>query len=61
MVDICSIFMYVEKECQKEYIILPDILRYRDVALQKLELLKAKPYPGNYDIISLIILCYNKS
>jgi hypothetical protein len=55
MVDICSVFRYVEKECQKKDIILPDILRYVDVAVQKLELMDVKPYPGNYDITVCLI------
>ena len=55
MVDICSVFRYVEKECQKKDIILPDILRYADVAVQKLELMDVKPYPGNYDITVCLI------
>ncbi len=46
MIDICSVFRYIEKETQKPQIIVPDILRYRDIALQKLDLLKDKPYPG---------------
>ena len=50
MVDIRSVFRYIEKEFQKKNIILPDILRYRDVALQKLELLEPKPSPGNYPV-----------
>ncbi len=50
MVDICSVFRYVEKECQKNDIILPDVLRYAEVAMHKLELMDVKPYPGNYDM-----------
>ena len=46
MIDICSVFRYIEKETQKPQIIVPDILRYRDIGLQKLELLKDKPYPS---------------
>ena len=46
MIDICSIFRYIEKEAQKPNIIIADILRYRDIALQKLQLLETRPYPG---------------
>ena len=46
MTDICSVFRYIEKETQNPHIIIPDILRYRDIGLQKLDLLKDKPYPG---------------
>ena len=46
MVDICSIFRYIENESQKDKIIIPEILRYRNVALEKLELLVETPYPG---------------
>ena len=49
MVDICSIFRYIEKEAQKPGIIIADILKYRDVALQKFEMMKTKPYPGNFN------------
>ena len=49
VVDICSVFSYVEKEYQKKDIILPDVLRYADVAVQKLELMNIKPYPGKHN------------
>ena len=48
VVDISSVFSYVEKECQKKDIILPDVLKYADVAVQKLELMDIKPYPGKH-------------
>ena len=51
MVDVWSVFRYVEKEAQKDEIIIPDVLRYRDIALQKLKLLENKPYPCNKDFI----------
>ena len=35
MIDICSVFRYIEKECQKPEIIAPDILKYRDTAVSK--------------------------
>ena len=38
MVDVCSVFRYIEKETQKRHIIAPDILRYRDIALEKINL-----------------------
>ena len=47
MVDLCSVFRYIEKETQKPHIIVPAILRYRDIALEKIDLLKDKAYPGN--------------
>ena len=47
MADTCTVFRYIEKEAQKPGIIIPDILKYRDVALQKFDIMKAKPYPGN--------------
>eukprot|EP00794_Sanderia_malayensis_P004959 gene4959-5604_t len=34
------------RKTQKEDIIIPDVLRYRDIALQKLKLLENEPYPG---------------
>lgn len=46
MLDVCSVFRYIEKETQKPHIIMPDILRYRNIALQKLSLLSTTPYPG---------------
>ncbi len=46
MADICTIFRYIEKEAQKPNIIIADILRYRDIAIQKLQLLETRPYPG---------------
>ena len=39
MIDVCAVFRYIEKETQKPHIIVPDILRYRDIALEKLNLL----------------------
>ena len=47
MIDVCAVFRYIEKETQKPDIIVPDILRYRDIALEKLNLLKDKLCPGN--------------
>lgn len=51
MVDMCSLFRYIEKESQKPEIIIKDILRYRDITLQKLELLEERPYPGEPNIL----------
>ena len=48
MVDVCSVFRYVEKETQKEEIIIPDILHYRDIALEQLKLIADKLFPGLY-------------
>ena len=47
IVDICSIFRYIEKEAQKPGIIIAAILKYRDVALWKFDMMKTKLYPGN--------------
>ena len=58
MIDICSIFRYIEKEAQKPNIIIADILRYRDIALQKLELLETEPYPGICTSCKLISKCH---
>ena len=58
MIDICSIFRYIEKEAQKPNIIIADILRYRDIALQKLELLETEPYPGICTSCKLIFKCH---
>ena len=54
MADICSIFRYLEKSNQKPNTIILDILRYKKVALQKLDLLKEKPYPGKM-LLNLMI------
>ena len=54
MADICSIFRYLEKSNQKPKTIIPDNLRYRKVALQKLDLLEEKPYPGKM-LLNLMI------
>ena len=58
MVDICSIFWYIEKEAQKPDIIIPDIIRYRDIALRKLGLLAERPYPGNSCFIFCTLILY---
>ena len=42
MIDVCAVFRYDEKETKKPHIIVPDILRYRDIAIEKLNLLKDK-------------------
>ena len=42
MADICTIFRYIEKEAQKPNIIFTDILRHRDIAIQKLQLLETR-------------------
>ncbi|CAB4032522.1 Hypothetical predicted protein [Paramuricea clavata] len=49
MVDTCCIFRYIEKEAQKPGIIIPDILKYRDTALQKLDIMQTEPYPGGQE------------
>ena len=54
MADICSIFQYLEKSNQKPNTIIPDILCYKKVALQKLNLLEEKPYPGKM-LLNLMI------
>ena len=58
MVDICSIFRYIEKEAQKPDILIPDIIRYRDIALRKLGLLAERPYPGNSCFIFCTLILY---
>ena len=37
--DICSVFRYLEKQLQYDHIILPDIMKYRDIAIKKLKLI----------------------
>ena len=46
MIDTCSVFRYIEKECQKPEIIAPDILKYRDIAVDKIEMMEKLSYPG---------------
>ena len=46
MIDICSVFRYIEQECQKPEIIAPDILKYRVIAINKLNMMADMPYPG---------------
>lgn len=55
MVDTCCIFRYIEKEAQKPGIIIPDILKYRDTALQKLDIMQTEPYPGKIYIVSKLL------
>ena len=46
MVDICSIFRYIEKTTQKPDTIIPDVLQYKEMALQKFDLFEDNPYLG---------------
>ena len=55
MTDICSIFRYIEKEAQEPHVVIADILRFRDIAIQKLHLLEKQRFPG------IQIKCYNNS
>ena len=61
VVDICSVFSYVEKECEKKDIILPDVLRYVDVAVQTLKLMDIKPYPGKHKISFITTSSFTKN
>ena len=49
MGDVTAIFKELQKKCQLENIILPDVLKYRDHALKKLQLMVENPYPGGYE------------
>ena len=49
MGDITSIFQTLQKYCQLENIILPDVVKHRDNAIKKLRLMLSGPYPGRYE------------
>ena len=44
-----EIFQDLHKKYQKEDIILPDVLKFRDQAISKLNEMKDGPYPGGYE------------
>lgn len=51
MADILSVFESFEKQLQKASLILPDILKHKDVAIMKLKQMKTEHYPGGYEEI----------
>lgn len=44
--DILEVFQVLQKQFQRDDLLLCDIMTIRDGALRKLELVKAGPYPG---------------
>lgn len=48
MIDTLSIFRYIEKQSQQAQMTIADVLKYRDIACEKLELQSRAPYPGNF-------------
>lgn len=46
MGDVLEIFQELQKQCQREHIILPDIFKYRDHAVTNLRLMSNSAYPG---------------
>ena len=46
MSDVCSVFQTLQKQLQKTSIILPDIMKYKDIAIDKLNPMKNAPYVG---------------
>ena len=46
MSDICSVFQTLQKQLQTTSIIIPDILKYKDIAIKKLNAMKNAPYVG---------------
>ena len=50
MGDVTDVFRELQKHCQKENIILPDILKYKDLAIEKLQLMQVDTYPGRHEV-----------
>ena len=46
MSDVCSVFQTLQKQLQKVSIIIPDIMKFKDVAIQKLTAMTDAPYFG---------------
>ena len=46
MSDVCSLFQTLQKQLQKVSIIIPDIIKYRYIAIDKLNAMKNAPYFG---------------
>ncbi len=46
MSDVCSVFQILQKHFQKVCIVLPDIMKHRDIALLKLRSMLGTPYAG---------------
>ena len=46
MSDVCSVFQTLQKQLQKVCIVLPDIMKHRDIALLKLRSMLGTPYAG---------------
>ena len=46
MSDVCSVFQTLQKQLQKTPIIIPDIMKYKDIAINKLNAMKNAPYVG---------------
>jgi hypothetical protein len=43
---VCSVFHILQKHFQKVCIVLPDIMKHRDIALLKLRSMLGTPYAG---------------
>lgn len=43
MSDVCCVFQTLQKQLQKVSIIIPDIMKFKDVAIQKLNAMKHAP------------------
>ena len=46
MSDVCSVFQTLQKQLQKTSIIIPDIMKYKDIAIDKVNATKNAPYVG---------------
>ena len=46
MSDVCFVFQTLQKQLQKTSIIIPDIMKYKDIAIDKLNAMKNAPYVG---------------
>ena len=46
MADVCSVFQTLQKQLQKTSIIIPDIMKYKDIAIDKLNAMNNAPYVG---------------
>ena len=46
MSDVCSVFQTLQKQLQKTSIIIPDIMKYNDIAIDKRNAKKNAPYVG---------------
>ncbi len=44
MSDVCSVFQTLQKQLQKVSIIIPDIMKYKDIAINKFNAMRKAPY-----------------